>query len=463
MSNLSQRPLKTGGDPRTLADYAALRDELNKLTHPARPDVDWRYAETLCLSLFEHNGVELQTAAWYTLTRTRLAGVSGLNEGLAIIDALVSYQWGAMWPQPVHARVEILSALTQRLHAVLRTLSWQYSDLSALYQAEQWLKNLSERLRRLELHHMSQLDTLARLLHTAAVKLENAQGNAPHTATDLTGVVLPVQAAQPLPTEPLLAVEPLSLDEQPRVYVAQPDTSPKVKVSVPAVQKKPLEWKGFLAGMAISALCAVLACWVGYRGTAPGGEALVTNSLAPLPHALPEAVQSQLRGSLHAAAPALLSATEKQLTLLADVSPRWVQAYGTALVSQARTLWPDDPASASLHRQWQQALSDNALPIAQLEDSYQMQTQVQALVTKLNGLDEQRGKYLTVSELKSAIYAIQQPLLRNPPLEILLWELAQQQQAGNVSAPLKAQIDTRLTQILNRYALITQTPEASPR
>ena len=28
----SERQLKTGGDPRTLADYAALREEMNKLT-----------------------------------------------------------------------------------------------------------------------------------------------------------------------------------------------------------------------------------------------------------------------------------------------------------------------------------------------------------------------------------------------------------------------------------------------
>jgi type VI secretion system protein VasL len=65
--------LKTGGDPRTLPDYAALRDELSKLTHPARPDVNWQYVEKLCLSLFEQNGVELQTAAWYTLARTHLS------------------------------------------------------------------------------------------------------------------------------------------------------------------------------------------------------------------------------------------------------------------------------------------------------------------------------------------------------------------------------------------------------
>uniref|UniRef100_UPI00208DD82E type VI secretion system ImpA family N-terminal domain-containing protein n=1 Tax=Escherichia coli TaxID=562 RepID=UPI00208DD82E len=63
----SEVKLKTGGDPRSLPDYAALRDEISKLTHPARPDVDWRYVETLCLRLYEHNGVELQTASWYTI------------------------------------------------------------------------------------------------------------------------------------------------------------------------------------------------------------------------------------------------------------------------------------------------------------------------------------------------------------------------------------------------------------
>lgn len=51
--------------------------------------------------------MELQTAAWYTLARTQLAGLFGLNEGLAILEALISHQWGALWPQPVHARMEI--------------------------------------------------------------------------------------------------------------------------------------------------------------------------------------------------------------------------------------------------------------------------------------------------------------------------------------------------------------------
>ncbi len=34
MNDTPARKIKTGGDPRTLPDYALLRDELNKLTHP---------------------------------------------------------------------------------------------------------------------------------------------------------------------------------------------------------------------------------------------------------------------------------------------------------------------------------------------------------------------------------------------------------------------------------------------
>ena len=119
MNDIPSRKIKTGNDPRTLSDYAALRDELSKLSHPARPDVNWRYAEKLCLSLFEQNGVELQTAAWYTLARTQLAGLFGLNEGLAILEALISHQWGALWPQPVHARMEILSTLGEGTQVIL--------------------------------------------------------------------------------------------------------------------------------------------------------------------------------------------------------------------------------------------------------------------------------------------------------------------------------------------------------
>ena len=191
MNDITPRKIKTGGDPRTLPDYAALRGELSKLIHPARPDVNWQYVEKLCLSLFEQNGVELQTAAWYTLARTQLAGLFGLNEGLTILEALISHQWGALWPQQVHARMEILSSLSQRLQLRMRSLPLKYSDLSQLYRAEQLLTGLGEVLQRLELKHLSQLDTLRTLMHNSAVRLENSDNTTSTGPNIQSGIVLP--------------------------------------------------------------------------------------------------------------------------------------------------------------------------------------------------------------------------------------------------------------------------------
>ena len=50
--------ISTGGDPRAFTEFGLLRDEISKLTHPARPDVDWQKIEQLSLTLFRHNGVE---------------------------------------------------------------------------------------------------------------------------------------------------------------------------------------------------------------------------------------------------------------------------------------------------------------------------------------------------------------------------------------------------------------------
>ncbi|NAQ27662.1 type VI secretion system ImpA family N-terminal domain-containing protein, partial [Escherichia coli] len=148
----SEVKLKTGGDPRSLPDYAALRDEISKLTHPARPDVNWRYVETLCLRLYEHNGVELQTASWYTIARMHTTGLSGLNEGLALIVALTRHHWSVMWPLNTHARLEIITGLFNRLQKTLRAMPPDDRDnLPLLYQTETFLKALSDTLARHEL------------------------------------------------------------------------------------------------------------------------------------------------------------------------------------------------------------------------------------------------------------------------------------------------------------------------
>ncbi|EMM3274649.1 type VI secretion system ImpA family N-terminal domain-containing protein, partial [Pluralibacter gergoviae] len=192
--------LKTGGDPRLQPDYTALREELAKLSHPARPDVDWERVVRLCLALFDRNGVELQTAAWYTLARTRQAGLGGLNEGLALLTALIVRQWGALWPQPVHARMEILSGLSQRLQAALRTLTPGYADLPQVYEAERQLAAILDALARLELKNASRLAPLVEFMHNASVRLEKMEGDgeaAPAVVLSATPQLAPPETAAP--------------------------------------------------------------------------------------------------------------------------------------------------------------------------------------------------------------------------------------------------------------------------
>lgn len=226
--------LKTGGDPRTLPDYAALRDELSKLTHPARPDVNWQYVQRLCLSMFEQNGVELQTAAWYTLARTHQSGLAGLNEGLAILEALISRQWETLWPKTQHARMEILSGLSQRLQQRMRMLPFNSSHLSELYRAEALLTSLSAVLQRLELKHLSQLDTLRTLIRSNAERLESS-----NETSDLNVNMKPDSES------PLEKAEPI--EEVKWVYVVHQENQPngEDRTTAPVSVR---QWKPFLPG-----------------------------------------------------------------------------------------------------------------------------------------------------------------------------------------------------------------------
>lgn len=434
MKKTTERHLKTGGDPRTLADYAALRDELNKLTHPARPDVNWQHAEKLCLSLFEHNGVELQTAAWYTLVRTQLGGVYGLNEGLAILDALISRQWGALWPQQVHARMEILSGLSRRLQQVFRTLTLNWDDLSQLYIAEQHLTHLNEVMQHLELKHLSQIETFRAQIHAAAVRLENSEP----VPQEITGVTLTIDSQ---------VVEIADKDKW--VYVV-----PEEQKATDQPRPSARPWKPFLLGMLTMLLIT---------GVSVGGwHALVTPdtvqqqyalSVSPLP-VIPDAKQLQAFRHNAPSPEEGIRATQKQLERLASLPPDWSLRYSEQLIQQAQTLWPEQ--AKPLTAQWRQRLNASLPAAEKLNGWNQGMTQLQALTRRLNALDEKRGKYMTVSELKSEVFSIIQAFNGAVPLEEQLRLLAQEPGSG----AQKNITESSLNQLLNQYYLIT-TPAAS--
>ncbi|HDR2678811.1 TPA: type VI secretion system ImpA family N-terminal domain-containing protein [Enterobacter mori] len=449
MNDIIQRKIKTGGDPRSLPDYAALRDELSKLTHPARPDVNWSYAEKLCLSLFEQNGVELQTAAWYTLARTQLAGLFGLNEGLTILEALISHQWAALWPQPVHARMEILSSLSQRLQQRMRSLPLNYSDLSQLYRAEQLLTGLGEVLQRLELKHLSQLDTLRTLMHNSAVRLENSDGITTSGSGIQPGIVLPATvmneatastrdfAGGPAEDTPESAVK--------WVYVAQPEPQSNVEVlsTMPVPVKK---WKSFVAGMCTMLVISIISVWSWHFLHRPDPlQTQLAASLAPLPEPL-TSEQLRILRQQTLLPQDLIAQTQQQLALLDKLPPDWDIAYSRKLIEQVQVLWPEQ--AKTLVQQWQQQINISVLPADKTNGWHEGMMQLQALADKLNALDGQKGKYITVSELKSQVFGMLTSFRQTVPVEEQLRQLKllpedspqRQQQIQQAEQHLRAQV-----------------------
>ena len=118
-------------------------------------------------------------------------------------------------------------------------------------------------------------------------------------------------------------------------------------------------------------------------------------------------------------------------------------SYGTHLAQQALTLWPEQ--AKPLAQQWQQQVSAAALPVENLSGWHQGMTQLQQLTNRLNALDEQKGRYITVSELKSAVFAITQSFSRTVPAEEQLRQLSAQPR----NQPGSARSRTRRSSICN--------------
>ena len=401
----SEVKLKTGGDPRSLPDYAALRDEISKLTHPARPDVDWRYVETLCLRLYEHNGVELQTASWYTIARMHTTGLSGLNEGLALIAALTRHHWSVMWPLNTHSRLEIITGLFNRLQKTLRAMPPDNRDnLPLLYQTETFLKTLSDTLARHELKQSSKVALPEAMVKGYITRLENqpVQGEVSSPVTLL---------AQALRLEAPDVQEHQTLPHSRLVYVvSETKTEPTL-----FLQKSPLTFlKTFVTGVctALLAVCVAIPGWQFLTQPSPAEQQLRA-LLTPSPDVLSADQMMQLSRTLLNHASEWITLSGQQITRLTEFPPAYNLQRSVQLLQQLMVLFPDNPRVQEMVDNWQKSARSRALPEEAMTGWNEGMTRLQLLAERLNRPDEQRGKYMTVSELKTEVSGIMQAFNRH--------------------------------------------------
>lgn len=58
-NNVLTQTIVTGSDPRGLPEFSAIREEINKASHPSQPELNWKLVESLALTIFKSNGVDL--------------------------------------------------------------------------------------------------------------------------------------------------------------------------------------------------------------------------------------------------------------------------------------------------------------------------------------------------------------------------------------------------------------------
>lgn len=441
MKNTESRDIRTGGDPRPFPDFIALRDEMSKQTHPARPDIHWERVEQLSLALFDKNGIELQTGAWYTLARSHLARVGGMNEGLNIIATMLSHQWAQYWPRASHPRAEILSGLFRRLQKVFRTFTLSHEDYHQLQQLESTLDFLSRILARQELLPVSQIEPLAQQVCSAMTRVENA----PEPQLSAAAITLPAAQAPPIGLNE-------STSEPQRPYATLPgysDPVDRIHQTTPAPKRVGL----FICGM-LTAFALSTAVFTGghYLARPERIGQQPERSLQPLPR-MPGATAGEASGSGSAAS--WLKNASLRLEELSALPPDWNLRSGQDLINQAHALWPGLSGAEQLGTQWQQKLALNGTPDDSLAGWHQGMLKLQSLSEQLNALDGQKGKYMTVSELKSQVFAAIQAFNKSVPVEEQLRQMSERQEPGMIPQAQKLQVEQHLQQLITRYSALT--------
>lgn len=471
----AQQALKIGSDPRMLPEYEALRAEINKLSHASRPEVDWARIHRLASEIFDRHGVDLQTAIYFVLARSRLQGLKGFAEGCEFLANLIVSQWQSFWP-PAHqerARVEMLDWFIARISPIIREYQISHDDKRLIYRCERALQLISEKLHHCGLSRIPRVENLVHFIEgythlfdeAEVVIVSDEEGGAQEMNIPPMVFFQGEQAAQPGPAPTGRGEAPV----QGSILVGrEPGSLRPTVLKIETKAKRRPAWQWFAAGVLCCTLPA-LAVW-GWQESqqaqsrqqqqvASEREAMVARlqqPAQPLPRGLDRDDIRQARivlgeQALQDLAPDLVGDYQRKLTQLEQLSPLYWYGVGDELNASMARLYPETAQVQAMARQWQAALQRQRGDAASAQSRYLgVKGGVDELLATLLELERQR-KTVTISYLKSRLYEIQQDLLLDVPLEARLATLEGKGQAA--PAQLKLMEDELKSLAVRLYQL----------
>lgn len=433
----------TGQDPRGLPEFSAMREEINKASHPAQPEMNWMLVESLALTIFKSNGVDLHTACYYTLARTRTQGLAGFCEGVELLAALIGREWDKFWPQGGAARTEMLDWFNARTGNILRQqLAFSEADLPLLYRAERALQVICDKLQQVELKRVPRVENLLYFVQNTRRRCEPQPKLAAAKTTVRTLMYMPESVETAGVSEP-------PLPELPEVRVVAPEQAAAISLRTRGVSGN--TFKGFVIGLVCSAIAAggIWWWWVlplqqqvsAARDTAQGAASVWLAS--PHLHDYPQRLQ-QLTGA----------------------SPLQALESGQRMIRMADSRWPESLQQQQATASWNDTLKGRAANSPQMLGWQQTRADLRSFAELLIQR-EQAKEGFTLSYIKTVVYQAERTLNQDTPLEYLLTQYQQVRSAGKNTGMLEKQINERLDGVLSRWLLLSQrqtpeTPDGKP-
>lgn len=432
----AQQALKVGRDPRMLPEYERLRGEINKLSHASRPDVDWELVHQMAQLIFEKQGVDLQTAIYFTLARSRLYGLHGFTEGCEFMANLIVTQWENFWP-PVHqqrARIDMLDWFIARVSDVIRQYNISHEDKRFIYRCERALQLMSEKLHNAGLSRVPRVENLihfiegyTHLFDESEIVIVSDEQNLHKQDMQIPPMVYfrPDGEAGDIPGQQALPAGSMIIGRE-------KGTLKPTVLKIEAHKKAKPAWFWFAAGLLACALpVAAFSGWSHWDSAQIARTRDAISLLEQPARALPGALNAnQLREvrialgeqTLHEMEPQVTNDYQAQLARVQQTSPLWLYQYADDLRHSVRILYPDSLAVSAMDTQWQQMIRSRQGD-HKSEDAWNAANRgVDNMQAQLLDLERKR-KTVTISWLKSALYDIQKNMNSETPFSVRLQQL----------------------------------------
>ncbi|HAV7858995.1 TPA: hypothetical protein JK826_004437 [Salmonella enterica] len=430
-NNALMQIIVTGSDPRDLPEFSAIREEINKASQPSQPELNWKLVESLALAIFKANGLDLHTATYYTLARTRTHGLIGFCEGAELLAAMIGHEWNTFWPQDNHARTGMLDWLNTRTGNILRQqLSFSDADLPLLYRTERALQLICDKLQQVELKQPPRVENLLYFVQNTRKRLEPPPKSStdPRRQTTVTTLVYAPESTPPTTAE---AISPLPDLPEMKVRV-QHVTSPEER----AMTSHSI--KGFLAGTTCTAAVAAALWWW---------------QVYPMQQQL-----AQVRDTAQGAATVWLASPDLEsygqyLQQLPETPPLRLLETGMQMVRTADKRWPESLQQQQATAQWNTTLQNRAQNSPRMEGWQQARQNLRDFADLMMKKETEKQGF-TLSYIKTVTWQAERLLNQETPLEYLLTQYQNALAQGQDTQVLEKQINERLDDVLSRWLLL---------